>query len=28
MQILRSKAGVLSYLGDISVYDSNGQIHQ
>src|SRR6266567_3434074 len=25
-EILRSKAGVLSYLGDISVYDSNGQI--
>src|SRR5437764_9208454 len=25
-EILRSKAGVLSYLGDISIYDSNGQI--
>jgi hypothetical protein len=25
-EILRSKAGVLSYLGDISVYDSDGQI--
>jgi diguanylate cyclase (GGDEF)-like protein/PAS domain S-box-containing protein len=25
-EILRSKAGVLSYLGDISIYDSNGQM--
>src|SRR6478735_859281 len=25
-EILRSKAGVLSYLGDISIYDSDGQI--
>jgi diguanylate cyclase (GGDEF)-like protein/PAS domain S-box-containing protein len=25
-EILRSKAGVLSYLGDISIYDSEGQI--
>src|SRR5882757_3121599 len=25
-EILRSKAGVLSYLGDITIYDSNGQI--
>ena len=27
-EILRSKAGVLSYLGDISIYDSDGQIDQ
>jgi len=25
-EILRSKAGVLSYLGDISIYDSNGDM--
>ena len=25
-EILRSKAGVLSYLGDISIYDSDGEI--
>src|SRR5205807_136372 len=25
-EILRSKAGVLSYLGDITIYDSNGQM--
>jgi len=25
-EILRSKAGVLSYLGDISIYDSNGEM--
>src|SRR5947208_5183826 len=25
-EILRSKAGVLSYLGDISIFDSNGDI--